>query len=186
MKIFVCLLRGINVGGKNLISMKELKEVFVKIGYKNVESIGNTGVILFTSESDVITEKIKIELNENFEIDLKIVILEYKEIENLVNNLPFWWNENKKYYNAVIFLLDDCNINDIISDLNPIDEEVDKVEIINNTIFWTSIHNDSKLYSKSLYARLSKSKGYPYVSLRNGNTFNKIYEKMTIIKEKSR
>lgn len=182
MKKYTCLLRGINVGGKNLISMKELKEIFKNLGFFNVESIGNTGVILFSSEGEVNTENIQKELVKILNIDLKIIILEYREIEKLMDNMPSWFNKDKKFYHSVIFILDNFELEDILKDIEPIDEDIDKIEIVNNVIFWTSIYNDSRLYSKSLYSKLSKSEGYLYISLRNGNTFNKIYEKMKYMK----
>lgn len=58
MKIYTCLIRGINVGGKNLISMKVLKEIFKNLGFFSVESIGNTGIILFSTEKHVNKDQI--------------------------------------------------------------------------------------------------------------------------------
>ena len=44
---YVLLLRGINVGGKNKVSMAELKDKISNIGYKNVISYINSGNIIF-------------------------------------------------------------------------------------------------------------------------------------------
>ncbi|QQK08892.1 DUF1697 domain-containing protein [Miniphocaeibacter halophilus] len=182
MKNYTCLIRGINVGGKNKIEMKKLKEVFTDLGFKSVVILGNTGVVIFTSESKVNTENIQAKLIKIFERDLKIIILSSEKIKRLVENKPLWWNSNKDYLHNVIFVLDNYNIENIVDDLQPLNEEIDKIKVVDNVIFWTSIYKDGRLYSKSLYAKLAKSKGYPYTSLRNGNTFNKIYEKIEKLK----
>ena len=46
--IYVALLRGINVGGKNKIDMKLLKETFVRIGMESVITYINSGNVIFT------------------------------------------------------------------------------------------------------------------------------------------
>ena len=43
---YVLLLRGINVGGKNKVSMAELKEMISHLGYTNVISYINSGNII--------------------------------------------------------------------------------------------------------------------------------------------
>lgn len=40
---YVLLLRGINVGGKNKVSMSKLKEQLLSIGFENVSSYINSG-----------------------------------------------------------------------------------------------------------------------------------------------
>ena len=46
---YVVLLRGINVGGKNKVSMSALKEQLLKIGFEDVSSYINSGNLFFTS-----------------------------------------------------------------------------------------------------------------------------------------
>ena len=47
---YIALLRGVNVGGNNKISMRELKEAFIEYGFSRVETYINSGNILFSSE----------------------------------------------------------------------------------------------------------------------------------------
>jgi uncharacterized protein (DUF1697 family) len=48
--LFVALLRGVNVGGKNMISMKSLKESFERLGFTQVSTYINSGNIIFTTK----------------------------------------------------------------------------------------------------------------------------------------
>ena len=44
---YVALLRGINVGGNNIIKMDELKKIFEEIGFSNVKTYIQTGNVIF-------------------------------------------------------------------------------------------------------------------------------------------
>ena len=49
---YILLLRGINVGGKNKVSMSDFKELLKNSGFKNVISYINSGNLFFDSEED--------------------------------------------------------------------------------------------------------------------------------------
>ena len=49
---YVALLRGINISGKNKVPMKELKDEFEHLGYKDVTTYLNSGNVIFTSSID--------------------------------------------------------------------------------------------------------------------------------------
>ena len=48
--VFVALLRGVNVGGNNIVSMRELKESFEELGFAQVSTYINSGNVIFTSK----------------------------------------------------------------------------------------------------------------------------------------
>jgi uncharacterized protein (DUF1697 family) len=48
--VFVALLRGINVGGKNIVSIKALKESFERCGFDDVSTYLNSGNVLFKTK----------------------------------------------------------------------------------------------------------------------------------------
>lgn len=46
---FICLLRGINVSGKNLIKMTDLKQLFVDLSFSHVQTYIQSGNVVFYS-----------------------------------------------------------------------------------------------------------------------------------------
>ena len=54
--IYVALLRGINVGGKNKMDMKLLKQTFEQAGMNDVVTYINTGNIIFSYKDHSKTE----------------------------------------------------------------------------------------------------------------------------------
>ncbi len=53
---YIALLRGINVGGKNKVSMNDLKLCFENAGFKNVVTYINSGNVIFDSEEQSLTD----------------------------------------------------------------------------------------------------------------------------------
>ena len=52
MKRYIALLRGINISGKNRITMTELKKGFEGLGFKEVKTYLNSGNVIFSSENE--------------------------------------------------------------------------------------------------------------------------------------
>jgi len=46
---YFAFLRAINVGGKNLIKMEDLKKIFESLGFKNVRTYIQSGNVIFES-----------------------------------------------------------------------------------------------------------------------------------------
>ncbi len=63
---YVALLRGVNVGGKNKLPMKELAEMFVLAGCTGVRTFIQSGNVLFNAPVKV-TKQIRIAIPEQIE-----------------------------------------------------------------------------------------------------------------------
>ena len=76
MKRYIAFLRGINISGKNKISMAELKKNFEKLGFKEVKTYLNSGNVIFLSDEENIgklTIQIETMIKEYFGFDIPIV-----------------------------------------------------------------------------------------------------------------
>jgi uncharacterized protein (DUF1697 family) len=92
MRIYIALLRGINVSGHKIIKMEILRKVLEELDFKNISTYIQSGNILF--ESDVIDVSIlehqiadKIEEHFGFLVPVTIVTLE--ELKMIVEKNPF-------------------------------------------------------------------------------------------------
>ena len=52
MKQYIAFLRGINISGKNKVSMAELKEGFEKLDFGDVKTYLNSGNVIFSGDED--------------------------------------------------------------------------------------------------------------------------------------
>ena len=91
MTIYIALLRGINVGGKNIIKMSNLKEVFENMGLCQVQTYIQSGNVLFKSneEEEPLRKKIEHEIEEAFGLSISIILRTSSELEAIIRNFPF-------------------------------------------------------------------------------------------------
>ena len=88
---YVAFLRGINVGGKRLIKMEDLRRVVESIGLKNVRTFIASGNVLFeTSQNnrDALARKIEKKLLTAFGHDVPVVLQSIDELKDLLRTGP--------------------------------------------------------------------------------------------------
>ena len=182
--IFVALLRGVNVGGKNMISMSSLKTSFEKLGFKDVSTYINSGNILFKSkEPDArkLEKKIEGMLSTEYKLESKVVVKSYDEVEKLVSNLPKNWTGDKAFRFNVMFLRHTVGSPDILKGVEP-NQDVEEVVVYRpGALLWSSRLCDLAL---TTMGKLSSKKAFQEVTVRNLNTTLKLYELMKRMAEK--
>lgn len=87
---YVLLLRGINVGGKNRVDMKELKAKLSEAGFANVVTYINSGNIFFDSDLDKssVGQKLGEVLSKNYEFALDFALFSSAECQKQADELP--------------------------------------------------------------------------------------------------
>ncbi|MXY87478.1 MAG: DUF1697 domain-containing protein [Dehalococcoidia bacterium] len=105
--LHVALLRGINVGGKNKLPMKDLATLFREAGCEDVRTYIQSGNVLFRSGStpaDVIPSLISASIQERFGYRIPVVTRTAGDLRATVEANPFAAAEADKL--LVLFLAD--------------------------------------------------------------------------------
>ena len=92
MNTFVSLLRGINVSGKNIIKMSELKSLLISLGFENVETYIQSGNIIFTSsliDELEIAKIIEKSIKNKFNLDVPTLTINQNNFQQIIENNPF-------------------------------------------------------------------------------------------------
>jgi uncharacterized protein (DUF1697 family) len=179
---FLALLRGINVGGNNIIKMTDLKSCFEEMGFTSVLTYIQSGNVIFTTEGSVsrlLTKRIESVLSERFSYDSKIVLVPEEKLESVVSDAPPGFGvQPDKYRYDVVFLMDGVSPSDILGLLNPRDG-VDDAWSGEQILYFR------RLSSKASQSRLTRLAGlsvYKSVSIRNWNTTVKL---LSLMKERT-
>jgi uncharacterized protein (DUF1697 family) len=107
MKRYVALLRGINVGGRNIVAMAELRQAFEGAGFEAVRTYIQTGNVLFDSDvsSASLEDDIEAMLERRFGVRLVVVVRSQVELLDIVDNAPVGFGDQPDdYHSDVIFL----------------------------------------------------------------------------------
>lgn len=91
MKTYIVLLRGINVSGKNILPMQELRDLLSELNFKNVQTYIQSGnIILNSSETKQrVLKKIKGGIAVKFGYDVSVLVRTISEWENAIVKNPY-------------------------------------------------------------------------------------------------
>ena len=108
---YVALLRGINVGGKNVVPMAALKKCLEELGFTNVATYIASGNVFFESDKlvDEINALLEKALPESFKLDnelIRVLVLTRNQLQAVIDNKPEGFGEQpEKYHSDAIFLM---------------------------------------------------------------------------------
>ena len=92
MKTYVALLRGINVGGKHSLPMKELVAILESFGCENVRTYIQSGNAVFQhkpADAKKLASKVPAAIDKKFRFAPQMQIMEAKQLEKIVKTNPF-------------------------------------------------------------------------------------------------
>lgn len=91
MTIYVALLRGINVGGKNIIKMAQLKSTFESLGLSRVKTYIQSGNVLFESLEDekTLLKRIEREIEAAYGFYVPVILRTAEQLTKIAQRCPF-------------------------------------------------------------------------------------------------
>ncbi len=172
---YIAFLRGINISGKNKISMASLKEGFESVGYSDVLTYLNSGNVVFTSSDDKkkIVDTISLMIKDEFNLDIPVYIMTSSELKDVLNNSPTWWgNDNKEIYDNIIFIMPPVTFEEVYESLGEPSSKLEQIKNYKNTVFWSF---DLKNYRKcNWWIKTASSSISNKITIRTANTIKGI------------
>lgn len=173
MTIYIAFLRGINVGGHNMIKMAELKQLFETMGFSNVKTYIQSGNVLFESgeKADHLVQRIEQEIKAVFGFSITVVLRTSTELEQIIKNCPFAPNTLSEGESIHVSLLIAPPSQEGIEKLASSYNDIDEYQIVDQEVyqlFHQSIRN-SKL-------SINLQKLGVAATARNWKTMNKLNE----------
>ena len=101
---YVSLLRGINLGPVNQVSMPALKQVYVDLGFDHVQTYIRSGNVVFGSDEppDRVRRRIEAGIAEHLGMTIDVVVRTHAELASVVERNPFPGADPKHLH--VVFL----------------------------------------------------------------------------------
>jgi uncharacterized protein (DUF1697 family) len=171
---YLALLRGINVGGNNLIKMADLKACFESLGFERVATYIQSGNVLFTAEEKnlpLLVDTLEKKLSKTFNYHGRLVLITHEQLQQVVKEAPAQFGQNSEEYRYdVIFTKDPLTPKEALKSL-PAKEGVDQVSSGEYAVYFSRLISKA---SQSHLSRVVKLPMYQNLTIRNWNTTSKL------------
>lgn len=167
---FLALLRGVNVGGKNIVPKDALRECFEDLGFSSVRTYIQSGNILFRSvNTDVpaLTEAIERALSGRFSYNARAVVLARNAYRLAVDAAPEDWGQDDALMHHALFTLAGADPEDVLARLPSPRLESETVTAGPGVIYWSVSRARP---TRSTWVKLPASREYQKLTARNHNT----------------
>ncbi|WP_373485583.1 DUF1697 domain-containing protein [Acetobacterium malicum] len=175
--VYVALLRGINVGGKNKVEMKQLKETFLQLGMESVVTYINSGNVVFIDKSRTKEELgilLRQGIKQSFDLDTPVVVRSFEDFKELMQILPADWKNDDTMKCDVLFLETGVH-EDVVMEKLTVKPGIDSALQAAGVIIWSM---ERKNVTRSSLTKIIGTELYKRMTVRNVNTTRKIYELM--------
>jgi uncharacterized protein (DUF1697 family) len=174
---YVALLRGINVGGNTMVSMKELKSCFEDLGLRDVVTYINSGNIIFKDSGQGIPALVRLiesGIKARRKMEIRVVVKTRNDIAAICKKIPTDWVTDKLMRTDVMFLRDEIDKAETIAAV-PANPAVDRLVHVKGALIWNVSRKD---YGKSKVPKMVGSSFYKNMTARNVNTTRKLLQLM--------
>ena len=174
MKTYIALFRGINVGGKNKLQMKDLVAALEDLGCQDVSTYIQSGNVVFRSEerdASSLSDGIMATIGERHGFEPRVLVLSSEELEKAVRSNPFREAESEPKTLHLYFLAAPLER----PDLDALEEMKGDREsfVLGDDVFY--LHAPDGVGRSKLAANVDKLLGVP-TTARNWRTVRKVME----------
>ena len=165
---YVVLLRGINVGGKHMINMRQLKQLLENSGCRHVATYLNSGNALLESDMprDSLQRALETTLQEAFGFAVPALVKERREIETIAAAVPAAWMNDAGQKTDVAYLFPAIDSEETLN-LLPVKREYIDVLYVQGAVVWHVLREN---YNRSRLNNVIGSGLYAQMTVRNVNT----------------
>ena len=172
MSLWIGFFRGINVGGHNILPMKELKRMLEGMGSEQVLTYIQSGNVVFTHEesrANLLELKIQRAVNSNFGFEPRILLLSAAQLKTAIASNPFPDAAQLPKTLHFYFLAEAAEEVDR-NKLNELKSSSEKYSLVDRVFY---LHAPDGIGRSKLAARVEKFLGVP-ATARNWSTVEKV------------
>ncbi len=174
MKTYIALLRGVNVGGKNLLPMKDLAAILEELGSTNVQTYIQSGNVVFRNKATGaarLSQTIAAEIERAHGFLPHVLLLSPAELQRAIaaNPFPEADSEPKSLH---LFFTDAAPAKPDLKTLQALKSKSERFRLVGRVFY---LHAPEGIGRSKLAARVEKALGAA-ATARNWRTVRKIAE----------
>lgn len=173
---YICLIRGINVGGHKVVKMDALRKSFEKMGFEDLRTYVQSGNVVFKApkQSSVTMETgIRKRILKDFGYEVGVIVRSAEQIAEVIRANPFSKDSNNDISKFYVTFLSQVPQPTGIDILKKIPGENDRYHCCGQEVYLycPGGYGETKFSNNALEKALSCS-----ATTRNWNTVNKLLE----------
>ena len=173
MTIHVALFRGINVGGKHILPMQDLRDLLAELGCENVRTYIQSGNAVFSASDDRISLSARITstIEERFGFAPQVLLLTVERFVAIASANPYPEAEVTPKFLHVWFLTEKAG-NPDIDEMNSIKAENERFTLTDDALY---LHAPDGVGRSRLAAKIDRHLGVS-TTARNWRTVGKLID----------
>ena len=174
-QVFISMLRGINVSGQKKILMADLKDLYEKLGFKNVTTYIQSGNVIFRSNEKLpgteLAKMIEEAIHKKYDFEVAVIIRSEEEMKKIRSSNSFLKEKNSDPKRLYVTFLSEFPAKENVENIENIDFLPDKFIIIEKEIYIyvPNGYGETKIPNNFFEKKLKVK-----ATTRNWNTVNKL------------
>ena len=174
MTSYLALLRGINVGGNNVIKMSDLKTVLQATKLENVRTYIQSGNILCESaekNSDTVGKLITDCIETHFKQPVGVAVFSKAEWQKVIDNAPKSWGRDPEWKHNLLIMIKPYDMEQVVAGLGQLKPDIESLDPGVGVLYQSM---SFKLFGRTTTGKLASSPVYKQLTIRNYNTATKL------------
>jgi uncharacterized protein (DUF1697 family) len=170
----LALLRGVNVGGKGMVKMADLRDLLTSDGLSDVQTFIQSGNVIFSSrmtDTTKLASLIKSSIQTKFELAVDVAVFTKAEWKHIIDTAPKWWGADNEWKHNLLVLIKPYNMNEVVAAVGELKPDVEAMEPGAGVLYQSM---SMTMLGRTTTGKMSASPIYKKMTVRNYNTATKL------------
>lgn len=171
---YLALLRGVNVGGKSLVSMAFLKEALTRADFVDVHTYIQSGNVIFSSDNsntDQLALDIQACIRRCFGLEVAVVVFSTDDWRYIIEAAPSWWGTDITWKHNLLVMIKPFNMDEVVAAIGQLKPGIEMIEPGDGVLYQSM---SRALYGRTTTGKLASNPIYKQMTARNYNTVTKL------------
>jgi uncharacterized protein (DUF1697 family) len=171
---YLAFLRGVNVGGKAMLKMADLKDALSKAGFADVKTYIQSGNVIFKSDyTDMkrLAQLIERTIEATFKLNVSVAVYNKDEWQKVIKSAPKWWGKDAAWKHNLLIMMDRTEAKDVIPAVGKLKPDIEKMEAGNGVVYQSLLFEK---FGQTSATNLVGTSIYKRMTIRNFNTSFKL------------
>ena len=171
---YLALLRGINVGGKGLVKMADVREALLQSGFEGVSTYIQSGNVLFESnnnDTQVLGHRIESVIHDHFSLHTEAAVFTSAQWQAIIAAAPAWWGHKDGFKHNLLIMIGEHRMDEVMAAVGALKPEYELITP-GESVLYQSI--SLQFFGRATSGKLASNPIYKKMTIRNYNTATKL------------